>query len=324
MWDWRQFGYSNMFGEQASMYTGYTNMNDTDWDRIRSFLAVARLGSLSAAARELGVSQPTLSREIQALEAATRLNLFQRTTQGLNLTDAGETLVEAAARMSEAADLFARQASGLSVELQGMVRVSANEIVGIYLLPPALAAFRAQHPGVQIEIVISNRVSSLSKREADIALRMFRPPQPDLVARRLPELPLGFFASRDWLARHGKPRDLDDFKTGNVIGFDESTDFIDGAARLGHTFTREDFPLRTDHMLMQVNLLRAGAGIGATHLGLARHFPELVRILEDVPLPPLEFWCVCHRDVQHNSRIRALMQHLIQWFADDPYRQVVV
>jgi molybdate transport repressor ModE-like protein len=299
-------------------------MNNADWDRIRSFLAVARLGSLSAAARELGVSQPTLTREIQALESATRLNLFQRTTQGLNLTEAGQTLVEAATRMSEAADLFARQASGLSVELQGTVRVSANEIIGFYLLPPALAAFRARHPGVQIEIVISNRASSLSKREADIALRMFRPRQPDLVARRLPDLPLGFFASRDYLARHGTPRTIDDFKSHGVIGFDEATDFIDGAARHGYAFTREDFPLRTDHMLAQIGLLRAGAGVGATHLGLARRFPELVRILEDIPLSPLEFWCVCHRDVQHNSRIRALMQHLIQWFADDPYRQALV
>lgn len=298
-------------------------MNNMDWEQMRSFLAVARLGSLSAAARELGVSQPTLTRAIQALEAATRLNLFQRTTQGLNLTEAGQTLVEAATRMSEAADLFARQASGLSAELQGTVRVSANEIVGFYLLPPALAAFRDRHPGVHVEIVISNRASSLSKREADIALRMFRPQQPDLVARRLPDLPLGFFARRDYLERHGAPRHIGDMKAHSTIGFDEATDFIDGAARLGYTFTRADFPLRTDHMLMQVNLLRAGAGIGATHLGLARRFPELVRILEDIPLPALEFWCVCHRDVQHNARIRALMKHLGQWFADDPYRQAI-
>jgi DNA-binding transcriptional LysR family regulator len=298
-------------------------MNNNDWEQIRAFLTVARLGSLSAAARELGVSQPTLTREIQALEASTDLNLFQRTTQGLNLTEAGQSLVEAASRMSEAADLFARQASGLSVELQGTVRVSANEIVGFYLLPPVLAAFRVQHPGVQVEIVISNRASSLNKREADIALRMFRPQQPDLVARRLPDLPLGFFAHREYLACRGTPRSFDDFKSHDVIGFDELTDFIDGAARMGYRFTREDFALRTDHLLAQINLLRAGAGIGATHVRLADRFPELVRILDDIPLPALEFWCVCHRDVQHNSRIRALMQHLIQWFAADPYQQAM-
>jgi DNA-binding transcriptional LysR family regulator len=313
-----------MFTESSLLDTAYTYMNDPDWNRIRSFLTVARLGSLSAAARELHVSQPTLTREVQALEAATRLNLFQRSTQGLTLTEAGLSLVEAATRMRDAADLFARVASGLSVELQGTVRVSVNEIVGFYLLPPALAAFRAQHPGVQIEIVISNRASSLSKREADIALRMFRPQQPDLVARRLPDLPLGFFASRAYLERRGTPNTIDEFKSHDVIGFDEDTGFLDGAARLGYKLKREDFPLRTDHMLTQISLLRAGAGVGVSHVDLARHFPELVRILEDIPLPALEFWCVCHRDVQHNSRIRALLQHLIQWFAQDPHRKALV
>lgn len=299
-------------------------MNDYEWNQVRSFLTVCRLGSLSAAARELGVSQPTLTREIQALEAATRLNLFKRTTQGLDLTEAGQALVEAASQMNAAADLFARQASGLSVELKGVVRLSANEVVGIYLLPSAVAAFRAQYPGVHLEIVITNRASSLSKREADIALRMFRPQQPDLVARRLPDLQLGFFAHRDYLQKHGAPSNLEEFKTHSVIGFDETTDFIEGAAQLGYVFAREDFPVRTDHMLAQIQLMRAGAGIGATHVGLARHLPELVRVLEDVPLPPLEFWCVCHRDVQFNARIRVVMQFLIQWFAEDPYRHAIV
>ena len=299
-------------------------MNNLEWDQIRAFLAVARLGSLSAAARELGVSQPTLTRTIQLLEASTRLNLFKRTTQGLSLTEAGQALMDAATHMNDAADRFARQASGMSEDLQGDVRVSANEIVGLYLLPPALAALHEQHPGVHIDIVISNRASSLSKREADIALRMFRPPQPDLVARRLPDLPLGFFAHRDYIERHGAPSDIEDFKRHSVIGFDKAKDFIDGAARLGFSFTREDFALRSDHMLAQIALLRAGAGIGALHLGLARHFPELTRILADVPLPPFEFWCVCHRDVQHSARIRAVMQHLIGWFDDDPYRHALV
>ncbi|MEJ2644430.1 MAG: LysR family transcriptional regulator [Gammaproteobacteria bacterium] len=180
-------------------------MNQLDWALIRSFLAVARLGSLSAAARDMGVSQPTLSRDIQALEAATGLNLFRRTTQGLVLTPQGQRLVDAADHMNAAADRFARQASGLSVELEGDVRISANEIVGTYLLPPAIADFRQEHPAVHVEVVISNGASSLSKREADIALRMFRPTQPDLVARRLPDLELGFYAHRDYLDRRGEP-----------------------------------------------------------------------------------------------------------------------
>ncbi len=296
---------------------------DPPWDLIRSFLAVSRLGSLSAAARELGVSQPTLTRDIQALEITTKLNLFQRTTKGLHLTDAGQSLVEAATRMDDAADLFARQVSGLSLELTGTVRLSANEIVGIHLIPPALAAFREQHPHVQIELVISNQVSSLSKREADIALRMFRPSQPDLVAKRLPDMPLGFYAHRDYLQRHGIPANIEDFKNHTIIGYDENREFIEGAAQMGYTLRREDFPVRTDHLLAHMNLCRTGAGIIGTHVGLAQHWPELQRILEWVPLPALEFWIVCHSDVQFSSRIRALVQFLSAWFAEDPYRQAV-
>lgn len=299
-------------------------MNSVEWGQIRSFLAVSRLGSLSAAARELGVSQPTLSREIQALETTTELNLFKRTTQGLQLTEAGHALVEAAGKMSDAADQFARQASGLSVELSGDVRISVNEIVGIYLLPPAIAAFRIQHPGVHIDIVISNRVSSLSKREADIALRMFRPTQPDLVARRLPDMELGFYAHRDYIKIFGVPESIDEFKVHTLIGFDEDMDFINGAAALGYHFLRDNFALRTDHLLAQVNLMRAGAGINVTHVGLAKRWPELIRVLEWIPLPALEFWCVTHSDVQYNSRIREVMQFLIQWFSNDPYRSAII
>lgn len=300
------------------------SLSNISWDLIHSFLAVSRHGSLSAAARELGVSQPTLSRDIQALETNTRLNLFKRTTQGLQLTEAGQQLMEAAERMDNAADLFARQASGLSMELEGTVRLSANEIVGIFLLPAAIAAFREQHPGVHIEIVISNRASSLSKREADIALRMFHPNQPDLVARRLPDLALGFYAHRDYVQRHGEPQTVKEFKQHAVIGFDESMDFIEGATQMGYQFRREDFPLRTDHMLMQINLARAGAGIIGTHVDLAEKFSELQRILHWVSLPSLEFWAVCHSDVQYNSRIRTVMQFLVQWFAEEPYRHAIV
>jgi DNA-binding transcriptional LysR family regulator len=299
-------------------------MNNLNWGLIRSFLAVSRLGSVSAAARELAVSQPTVSREIQALESATGLNLFRRTTQGLQLTDAGQKLVDAASRMDEAADLFSRQASGLSVELEGDVRISANEIVGIYLLPPAIAAFREQHPGVHVEIVISNRVSSLSKREADIAMRMFRPTQPDLVVRRLPDMELGFYAHRDYVKKYGEPSSVEDFQNHAVIGYDESMEYIEAAAKLGYTFVRDNFALRTDHMLAQINLARAGGGIVGTHVELAKHWPELVRILGWVPLPALEYWIVCHRDVQYNSRIRELMQFLADWFSQDPYREAIL
>jgi len=299
-------------------------MNNIDWDLVRSFLAVSRQGSVSAAARELGVSQPTLSRAVQTLEAETGLNLFKRTTQGLALTEAGQKLVDAADRMNDAADQFQRQASGLSEELTGDVRISVNEIIGIYMLPPAIAAFREQHPGVHVEIVITNRISSLSKRDADIALRMFRPTQPDLVARRLPDLEMGFFAHKNYIARHGRPASFEEMMQHSVIGFDEGMDFINGARAFGYELKREDFPLRTDHLLAQLGLMRAGAGISGTHVEIAKHFPELVRIMEFIDLPKLEFWCVCHADVQFNSRIREMMNFLAEWFDTNPYQHMMM
>ncbi len=294
-------------------------MNNLEWDLVRSFLSVARMGSLSAAARELGVSQPTLSRNIQAIESKTELNLFQRTTQGLTLTEAGADLVDAAAKMNDAAELFNRQVSGLSERLDGDIRLSVNDIVGNYLLPPAIAAFRQQHAGIHIEIVITNHASSINKREADIALRMFRPTQPDLIANRLPDMPLGFFASSNYLKEYGIPKSFEEFPQHILIGFDESTEFIDGAKQRGVNLERKNFSIRTDHLLAQINLCRAGAGIVATHVELAKRCPELQQVLEWVPLPALEFWIVCHSDTQHSSKIRALRHFLTEWFKEDPY-----
>ena len=299
-------------------------MNILDWDLIRSFLSVSRTGSLSAAARELGESQPTLSRDIQAIESATKLNLFQRTTQGLKLTEAGQRLVEAATKMDEASELFNRQVSGLSVELKGDVRISVNELVGIYLLPPAISAFRKENPAVNVEIVISNEASSINKREADIALRMFRPNQPDLVANRLPNLEVAFYASKNYIKEFGSPESIADLSEHTIIGFDEKMDFIEGAAKMGQTFVRDDFSVRTDHLLAQMSLARAGAGIVATHVELAKKYPELKKVMSYVELPALEFWIVCHSDTQFNARIRAMQQFLSKWFADDPYKHVMM
>lgn len=298
-------------------------MNNIDWELIRTFLAVAEQGSVSGAARVLAASQPTLSRHIRELERCTQLSLFERSPRGLALTGQGEALVEAARGMGESAERFARLAGGLSVELDGDLRISANEIVGYHLLPPLIAAFRERYPGVAIEVVISNRTSSLSKREADVALRMFRPEQPDLVAARLADLALGLFARRDYLDRHGTPATPSELSGHALIGFDEDPAFIEAAASMGARLGRGDFPLRTDHMPLHVALMRAGAGIGATHAGLAARYPELVRVLPGVPLPALEFWCVCHRDLRLNPRVRALMRFAGEWFGGDPYRAVL-
>ncbi|MCF6318893.1 MAG: LysR family transcriptional regulator, partial [Proteobacteria bacterium] len=263
-------------------------MNNVPWNLIKVFLTVVKLGSLSAAAKELGCSQPKLTRDIKSLESYTQLNLFKRSTQGVVLTESGQFLVESAQKMNECALSFNRKAAGLSTELSGDIRISVNEMVGLYLLPPVIAEFHQQHPSVNIEIVISNQTSSINKREADIALRMFRPTQPELVVKRLPNMPLGFYAHKDYIKRYGIPENFNDIKNHTIIGFDESTKFIDSAQSQGTKLERSDFKIRTDNILMQINLANAGIGIVATHKEIAKKVFNLQEIMEWVNLPELQ------------------------------------
>jgi len=294
-------------------------MNSVSWDWVRAFIQTAKDGSLSAAAKKLGVSQPTLSRNIQMLEQHTKLQLFQRTTKGLTLTEAGEKLIESAQSMDDASDLFQRQVLGLSEELEGDIRITANEIVGIYLLPAALAAFRKMHPKVQLEIEITNKTTSLTKRDADIALRMYRPTQPDLIARRLSDLPLAFFASKNYIKQHGEPKNIEELKQHHIIGFDKGEEFTRIGKRLGFDFSQHDFQIRTDCLPAQINFARFDSGIVGTHVGLAKQYPELQQVMDWVTFPTLEFWVVCHGDTAYNAKIREFTKFLGQWFSNDEY-----
>lgn len=293
------------------------------WDRWAIFLAVIETGSLSAAAERMGFSQPTLSRQIQRLEQDLALQLFQRTAQGLVPTAAAEPLVEPARAMQKAAQQIQLRAQGLHSQLSGSVRLSANEVVGTYLLPRHLVRFTQQYPDVHIEIVISNRVSSLSQREADLALRMVEPTQPDLIRRRLAPLALGFYAHRDYLARQGEPRQIADLQSHRLIGFESAFFYEASAQAFRMPVTPSWFQLRTDHMLTQLALARAGGGIVATHCGLANRWPEMQRVLPTTDLPSLPFYLLCHQDTRYNAVIRTLSDFLWQALRDDPYAEWV-
>lgn len=290
-----------------------------NWNWIRTFLSVAEHGSLSAAASALGLSQPALSRQIQQLETQTGSHLFSRSTTGLELTPEGTRLVAAARAMGDAADQFQRHLMGQSPALEGDVRISTSELIGHYLLPPAMVAFHRQWPGVRVDTVLTDRISSLNKGEADLALRMVEPRQPDLVVRRLGKIPLGFFASQAYLDEHGVPRSAHELKQHRLIGPDQDPTYERLAKTQGFAIGRSDFSLRSDSLLMQVAYTRAGGGIGVMHQPLAAHWPDLVPVLSDVRLPMLELWLVCHGDVRYNHRVRTLQQFLIQWFEADPY-----
>jgi DNA-binding transcriptional LysR family regulator len=285
-------------------------MKIEQWNLIRTFAAVAETGSLSGASRQLGLTQPAVSRHIDVLEDQLRLQLFQRSREGMRLTPKGADLVSVADEMQTSATSFARIATGLEAEIGGTVRISANDVLGVSILPALLAEFQQQHPDIEIELGITNVPSNLLQRDADIAVRMFRPEQSDLVAQKVADLPLGFYAHPDYLDRHGRPKAISDFMNHRLIGFDRDTAMLKAAKDVGLNLKAENFAFRCDNILAQIQAIRAGVGIGVGHTGLAVHWPDVEPVLEHFKLEPLELWIVCHADVHHNNRIRRTVDFL--------------
>lgn len=287
-------------------------MSKTSWEWIQSFIAVAESGSLSKAALLLGTSQPTLSRHMQSLEHSTGLTLFNRSTKGLQLSVEGLSLLSSSKMMRDASEQFMRQASGQSKELTGTIRISVNEIIALYYLPEIIAEFNTLYPKVDVEIDVSNTTTSLNKRDADIALRMFKPTQPDLIIRRLPDIELKLVASDTFIQRYGIPSDLTSISRYPVIGFDRDT-YNYGNAK-SNIINLSDLHIlnKTDFLPLHIELARKGAGITATHIKVIKQYPELQEILPEICIPNIEFWLVCHADVQHNRRIRVMTDFLYE------------
>jgi DNA-binding transcriptional LysR family regulator len=283
---------------------------DPGWELYRSFLAVLQYGSLSEAARTLGVTQPTIGRHIVELEEALSVGLFTRSPRGLIPTEAAHELEPHAQAMALAANALVRAASGEVDAVRGTVRITANEIIGAEVLPKILASFRERHPAVTIELVLSNRREDLLRREVDIAVRMVRPTQSALVARHIGRVALGLFAHRSYLQTHGEPCDLDAVRRHPLIGFDRDPY---GARLLSQheiALTPDLFTLRTDNDLAQLAAIRAGFGIGVCQVGIARREPDFVPVLPDVFGFDLEVWIAMHEDLRATRRMRLMFDHL--------------
>lgn len=282
---------------------------EPDWSLLRAFLAVAHAGSLSRAAEDLGSSQPTLSRQMSALEQHTGSALFERTRRGLRLTEAGQALLVPAQRMQQHARECALAAAGHSQTLAGTVRLTASEMVSAFLLPTILRDLRTSHPDIQIELVASNVVENLLEREADIALRMLRPMQKALVARKLAEMPLAFFAHRDYVKAHGTPT-LADMHAHQWVGYDRSDQMIRGFREGGFKVTREFFAFRCDNQIVAWQAVRAGLGIGIGMKRIAQSSPEVVQVLKEVPVPSLPLWITAHRELRNTPRLKTVFDAL--------------
>jgi len=281
-----------------------------DWTLLQSFAAVARHGSLSAAARALGLSQPTLGRHVHALEQALGEVLFTRNAQGLEPTALALALVEQVQAMEQAAARLSLIAEGRSETLSGSVRITASVIVAHFLLPPVIARIRAAEPDIQIEIVPSDDASNLIFREADIAIRMFRPTQLDIVARHIAEQEMGLYAAPAYLDRHGRPECLQALAGHDLVGFDRSDLLIRALRALGSTMSREDFPVRCDDQAAHWHLVRAGCGIGPMQCAIAAREPGVERVLPGLALPTLPMWLAAPEALHRAPRIRRVWDML--------------
>lgn len=290
-------------------------MDPLDWSLIRSFLAVAEAGSLSAAARQTGISQPTLGRHIRALEGQLGAPLFSRTANGQALTDAADGLLPEARAMRDAAARLVLAATARQPSLSGTVRLTSSRVVAHHLLPPLLAQLRHEEPGIDIDLVASDATENLLFHEADIALRMYRPTQPDLISRHLGDLPVGIYAAPAYLDRHGRPETVEALLALDFVGFDRSELIIRMMAGVGISWERADFPLRCDDQLVHWSLVRAGCGVGGMQCGVADHDPAVERIAPFVTLPSLPLWITTAVPLSQNLRLRRVWDHLVKGLA---------
>ncbi|MDX8519131.1 LysR family transcriptional regulator [Mesorhizobium dulcispinae] len=285
-------------------------MKEFDWNLIKSFVAVAETGSLSAAARRLAASQPTLGRHIAELEQALGVTLFRRGRRGYELTEAGSALYERGKAVSEQANAFSLLALGSVEAIEGTVRIAASEVVAACVLPEMTARLGEEEPGIEVEIVASNQVENLLRRDADIAIRMVRPAQNELVARKVTDIALCLCAAKSYLDRRGRPQKPADLADHSLVGFDRSDEIIRGFTAFGSAVGRSHFRFRTDNQIVLWEAVRAGNGIGIGQEPLADRDPDLEKLLPDVPLPNLPVWLAMHRDVRTSMRIRRVADFL--------------
>lgn len=286
-----------------------------DWAKIRAFLATAEAGSLSGAARDLGMTQPTVGRQVAALEQELGILLFERVGRSLQMTRAGTELLEHARSMGEAAGRISLMAAGLSQSIDGLVRITASDVMSTYGLAGFLRRLREQAPKLEIEIVASDDVKDILRRDADIAIRHLRPEQPDLIARLIKESTGHFYAAKDYLARRGTPETMTDLSAHDFISFGDPEQMLGYLVPLGLPLSRDNFRLGCSNGVAAWEYVRQGFGIGVMDDGIAAGFPEMVRVLPDAPPFTYPVWLTTHRELHTSRRIRLVWDLLADYLA---------
>lgn len=290
------------------------DQTEPEWQLYRTLLAALKEGSLSATARLLGLSQPTVGRHIDALEAALGMSLFTRSPSGLLPTETALAIRPYAERMQATAEALRRAATANKGVARGTVRITVAEMMGVEVLPPILTTIRNTYPAITLELVLSDRVENILNQEADIAVRMLDPTQEALVARKIGRIEIGAYAHPDYLKRHRAPRNIDELAGHNLIGFDHESAYIRRMLSDTPGLRRSMFALRTDSNVAQLAAIRAGFGLGFCQLGLARREPRLRRVLPELTMI-MDTWLVMHEDMRHNAACRAVFDMLAEGLA---------
>lgn len=289
-----------------------------DWNRARAFLATADEGSFSGAARVLGTTQPSIGRQVAALEEELDVVLFERVGRGLSLTPTGLELVEPLRAMAEAAQRFSRIATGQSLTLDGPICISASEVTAIHILPPIVADIRALHPGIHIEIIATNQVSDLGRREADIAVRSFRPAELDLISRKVREDAAYLYATPDYLHSIGDPADLEALSRAEFVAFDETDVFMKGLNAMGLQLSPRSFPWICANQQVQWALITQGSGVGVMMEAVGDANDRVVRVLPELLRFPVAMWLTSHREVKTSRRVRVVFDMLAERLSSMP------
>ncbi|WP_109565934.1 LysR family transcriptional regulator [Jannaschia seohaensis] len=281
-------------------------LRSLDWTHLKTFFAVAEAGSLTGAARRLGQSQPTVGRHIKAMEAALGVDLFVRDLTGLSLSEAGMTLLEPAREMAVAAARLEQLANGEDGLPSGTVRITASVVVSNYLLPPVIAKIRRREPNIDVELYPTDTVENLVFREADIAIRMYRPTQLDIVTKHVADQPLALYASRALLDDYGQPGSVEDLKTMPFVGFDKSDSIIRAMRNLGLQVGRSFFSVRCDDQAVYWQLVCAGCGVGAMQQCIGDREPSVTQLDFQPGLPSIPMWLAAPDALRRSARIKRI------------------
>lgn len=288
-----------------------------DWNRARAFLVTAEEGSLAAAARSMGMTQPTLGRQVAALEREIGFDLFTRRGRGLELTPNGIKLLEHVRLMGDAANQFSLSASGKSDVIEGEVSITSTELLSAFILPPMIKTLREMEPGIEIEIYSTNEERDLNRREADIAIRSVRPTQPELIAKKLCSVRAHLYAAKSHLQQLGNPPSIDELNKANFIDTENPGRLMALLNSRGLDLNKKNFPVISNSHIVQWELVKQGVAFCATVEEIGDNEPLVERVvISNLPLISMDLWLVTHNELRTNLRIRRVFDFLVSEFAD--------